>query len=181
MIGISAAAAGYWWRVTVPDKRVELSRSKKNGEVGELLETLREAEADAEGSKTKGSKRLERWLLNDWVNPSKKEPALPFLPQNAKFNSGDNPIIAAVSFLSYSMRKNRARSSWPPASQTPSANAPSTLSISFDHFFVYIAKQNTLVICSPAFCSTPFLTQKTPTHGGRPRATARNGAEAALT
>lgn len=49
----------------------------------------------ADGSGSQGDRRLERWLLRDWLDPSRrKEPALPFLPK-AKFNSGD----AAALFL----------------------------------------------------------------------------------
>jgi hypothetical protein len=83
----------FWWRVTVPEKRLEISRSKKSGELKEVLDDL--AEKNAAGSPTSGEKRVERWLLTDWLrNEKRKEPALPFLPRS-KFNSGDNPILAA--------------------------------------------------------------------------------------
>uniref|UniRef100_A0A7S3NQW6 Uncharacterized protein n=1 Tax=Aureoumbra lagunensis TaxID=44058 RepID=A0A7S3NQW6_9STRA len=89
VIGVSLGAALFWWRVTVPEKRLELSRSKKAGEVKEYLDKL----------ETNEERQFEKWLLNDWINPNKrKEPALPFLP-DGKFNSGDNPILAAGALI----------------------------------------------------------------------------------
>lgn len=89
VIAVSASAAAFWWYVTVPEKRLELSRSKKGGEIKELLDDLEED----------SDRKVERWLLNDWLNPDKrKEPALPFLPKG-KFNSGDNPILAAGALI----------------------------------------------------------------------------------
>ena len=86
-------AAGFvWWTQTVPAKRLEVSRSKKSGEIAELLDELDEAEAT-------GDRKLERWLLTDWREPSRRtEPALPMLPRS-KFNSGDNPIVAAAALI----------------------------------------------------------------------------------
>ncbi len=76
----------------MPAKRLEVSRSKKSGEIAELLDELDEAEAT-------GDRKLERWLLTDWREPSRrKEPALPMLPRS-KFNSGDNPIVAAAALI----------------------------------------------------------------------------------
>ena len=42
----------------------------------------------------------QRWLLSDWMDPktSKKAAALPLLPKS-KFNSGDNPILAATALI----------------------------------------------------------------------------------
>ena len=97
VIGASAAAGFVWWTQTVPAKRLEVSKSKRGGEIGEYLEELA-SEAEAAAGPTSGERRLERWLLTDWLNPSRKEPALPFLPK-AKFNSGDNPIIAATALI----------------------------------------------------------------------------------
>ena len=92
VIGVSGAAAFVWWTQTVPAKRLEVSRSKKSGEIAELLDELDEAEAT-------GDRKLERWLLTDWREPSRrKEPALPMLPKS-KFNSGDNPILAAAALI----------------------------------------------------------------------------------
>ena len=90
----TALPAIYWWRVTVPEKRLEISKSKKAGELKGVLDELAEENVEA-GTPTSGEKRLERWLLTDWLRQEKrKEPALPFLPRS-KFNSGDNPILAA--------------------------------------------------------------------------------------
>ena len=92
VIGASGAAGFVWWTQTVPAKRLEVSRSKKSGEIAELLDELDEAEAT-------GDRKLERWLLTDWREPSRrKEPALPMLPKS-KFNSGDNPILAAAALI----------------------------------------------------------------------------------
>ena len=92
VIGVSGAAAFVWWTQTVPAKRLEVSRSKKSGEIAELLDELDEAEAT-------GDRKLERWVLTDWREPSRrKEPALPMLPKS-KFNSGDNPVLAAAALI----------------------------------------------------------------------------------
>ena len=92
VVGVSGAAGFVWWTQTVPAKRLEVSRSKKSGEIAELLDELDEAEAT-------GDRKLERWLLTDWREPSRrKEPALPMLPKS-KFNSGDNPVLAAAALL----------------------------------------------------------------------------------
>ena len=92
VVGASGAAGFVWWTQTVPAKRLEVSRSKKSGEIAELLDELDEAEAT-------GDRKLERWVLTDWREPSRrKEPALPMLPRS-KFNSGDNPIVAAAALI----------------------------------------------------------------------------------
>ena len=92
VVGVSGAAGFVWWTQTVPAKRLEVSRSKKSGEIAELLDELDEAEAT-------GERQLERWLLTDWREPSRrKEPALPMLPKS-KFNSGDNPVLAAAALI----------------------------------------------------------------------------------
>ena len=92
VIGVSGAAGFVWWTQTVPAKRLEVSRSKKSGEIAELLDELDEAEAT-------GDRKLERWVLTDWREPSRrKEPALPMLPKS-KFNSGDNPVLAAAALI----------------------------------------------------------------------------------
>ena len=92
VVGASGAAGFVWWTQTVPAKRLEVSRSKKSGEIAELLDELDEAEAT-------GDRKLERWLLTDWREPSRRtEPALPMLPKS-KFNSGDNPVLAAAALI----------------------------------------------------------------------------------
>ena len=92
VVGVSGAAGFVWWTQTVPAKRLEVSRSKKSGEIAELLDELDEAEAT-------GDRKLERWLLTNWREPSRRtEPALPMLPRS-KFNSGDNPIVAAAALI----------------------------------------------------------------------------------
>jgi hypothetical protein len=85
-------AVGYviWDKVLVPQKRLELSRSKRSGEMKELLDQI----------ETSPSERpLEAWFFTDWLEArngtQQKKAAVPFLPKT-KFNSGDNPVIGAV-------------------------------------------------------------------------------------
>ena len=59
VIGVSGAAAFVWWTQTVPAKRLEVSRSKKSGEIAELLDELDEADREAEGQPTAGDRRVE--------------------------------------------------------------------------------------------------------------------------
>ena len=60
--------------------------------MAELADELDEAES-------LGDRELERWLLTNWREPSRRtEPALPMLPRS-KFNSGDNPIVAAAALI----------------------------------------------------------------------------------
>jgi hypothetical protein len=51
-------------------------------------------------TKTNSSRRFERWLFADWLQYSstKKEAALPIL-KKAKWNSGDNPVLAATALI----------------------------------------------------------------------------------
>jgi hypothetical protein len=54
----------------------------------------------------KGDRALERWLFTDWLvkdstirkGGRKKEPAIPIL-KNAKWNSGDNPVLVATTLI----------------------------------------------------------------------------------
>eukprot|EP00617_Octactis_speculum_P003008 CAMPEP_0185774068 /NCGR_PEP_ID=MMETSP1174-20130828/76590_1 /TAXON_ID=35687 /ORGANISM="Dictyocha speculum, Strain CCMP1381" /LENGTH=195 /DNA_ID=CAMNT_0028461069 /DNA_START=9 /DNA_END=596 /DNA_ORIENTATION=- len=100
VIGVSGAAAAVWWYVLVPAKRTELARDKRAGPLNDYLEDLREEETRADGRSLEGGKKVERWLLSDWLSPdtTRKAAALPFLPK-AKFNSGDNPILAAAALI----------------------------------------------------------------------------------
>ena len=50
---------------------------------------------------TQRDRSLERWLFTDWLEtkaPSSKPSALPVL-KNAKWNSGDNPVLAATALI----------------------------------------------------------------------------------
>ena len=90
VVGASSAAFAFWWTVTVPDKRVELSKSKAEG--GATREYLEEIRGDDE-------REFEQWLFTDWLSGKTRKPAaLPFL-KKAKFNSGDNPILAATALI----------------------------------------------------------------------------------
>jgi hypothetical protein len=95
---VSMTAAGYvlWDKVLVPQKRLELSRSKRGGEVKALLDEIQAAP---------GQRPLEAWFFTDWIEArngtqSKKKAAVPFLPKT-KFNSGDNPVIGAVAAIMF--------------------------------------------------------------------------------
>jgi hypothetical protein len=104
-----------------------LAISKSRGEVKEYLDELKasdpslvetdEDEFDGVATNstetapttatTKEDRGFERWLFTDWLIDNKsarqagrqKEPALPIL-KNAKWNSGDNPVLAATALLS---------------------------------------------------------------------------------
>lgn len=83
VVALCVVAAFVWANQVVPVSRTKLALSKKNGEVRDYLEELREDE----------DRPVERWLFNDWLQgPTKKDPALPLLPK-AKWNSGDNPVL----------------------------------------------------------------------------------------
>ena len=106
VIAASGGAAAFWWNVLVPARRTELALEKRNKEEGALggyLEELREVDRTAEdvdGESSIDKRPFERWLLSDWLREKsqQKAAALPFLPK-AKFNSGDNPILAATALI----------------------------------------------------------------------------------
>lgn len=62
----------------------------------------------ADGSAPADGRDFERWLFSDWLKNNKsasaggggrkKEPALPLL-KNAKWNSGDNPVLVASALI----------------------------------------------------------------------------------
>lgn len=88
----------------VPISRTKLAKSKRSGAVKEYLEDLQAAGnvTDVARDNTRG---FERWLFADWLNTldrtadrTRKDPALPIL-KNAKWNSGDNPILAATALI----------------------------------------------------------------------------------
>ena len=48
---------------------------------------------------TKNNRSFERWLFTDWLEKAPSKPsALPVL-KNAKWNSGDNPVLAATALI----------------------------------------------------------------------------------
>lgn len=92
--GILLGAGGIWWNEVIPQKREEVMKSKRQGEIKEYLEDLIENE-----NSTESSQGFQRWLFTDWVRQAKREggakpAALPFL-KKAKWNSGDNPVLVA--------------------------------------------------------------------------------------
>ncbi|GMI15488.1 hypothetical protein TrLO_g299 [Triparma laevis f. longispina] len=86
---LSYLAYSFWSKTLVPQKRLELSKSKRTGEVKQYLEDLSEGDEGRD---------VEKWLFSDWLNPGKKSRAVPFLKE-AKWNSGDNPVLATMGIL----------------------------------------------------------------------------------
>jgi hypothetical protein len=96
---VSAAAAWVWANQVVPTSRTKLALSKRQGAVKEYLDGLEQGAPEDE-------RQFEQWLFTDWLeqrntkaSPGRqKEPALPIL-KKAKWNSGDNPILAATALI----------------------------------------------------------------------------------
>lgn len=91
--GILYATSQVWWNSVIPIKREELLKSKREGDVKEYIDNLRNTTSEDE---TRG---FERWLFTDWIRAANKQSrvkpaALPFL-KKAKWNSGDNPVLVA--------------------------------------------------------------------------------------
>lgn len=121
----SAAATWVWANQVVPVSRTKLALSKRDGEIKEYLEELESLQQqpnssmnniDESGETEVGvtnnnNRQLEKWLFTDWLEQKKekdsagtrkpgrqKEPALPIL-KSAKWNSGDNPVLAATALI----------------------------------------------------------------------------------
>jgi len=123
IVVLCAITAWYWQTQVVPVSRTNLAMSKKKGPLRDYLQELEDAgdrqgdemvavvngTAAMQSSETNDgepSRAFERWLFTDWLQsdkPSKpgrqKEPALPIL-KDAKWNSGDNPVLAATALIS---------------------------------------------------------------------------------
>jgi hypothetical protein len=94
VIVLCVIAAVVWSEQVVPVSRTKLAISKRRGAVKEYLDELEEEEE---------SRPIEQWLFADWLRSragsnDKKEPALPIL-KNAKWNSGDNPVLVTSALL----------------------------------------------------------------------------------
>ena len=129
IIVLSGLAVWVWANQVVPVSRTSLALSKKKGPVKDYLDELRAAEnltysmdvpiANATASmpndgssanahskaSSQDTRDLERWLFTDWLRKDngdtpgrQKEPALPVL-KNAKWNSGDNPVLVASALI----------------------------------------------------------------------------------
>uniref|UniRef100_A0A7S2SL30 Transmembrane protein n=1 Tax=Eucampia antarctica TaxID=49252 RepID=A0A7S2SL30_9STRA len=109
---LSVVAAFVWANEVVPVSRQKLAISKRNGDVKEYLDELKEAsllDSDEELSSKPNDvlpnvgdgRDLERWLFSDWLNKNKqpKNPAIPFVLKKAKWNSGDNPVLVASALI----------------------------------------------------------------------------------
>ncbi len=119
---LSVIASQVWANGVVPVSRTKLALSKRDGEVNEYLEGLKEGslaaiENDVDDEQEKSTRNIEikpnvgdgrdveRWLFSDWLNDNKssgggrkKEPALPIL-KKAKWNSGDNPVLVTAAIM----------------------------------------------------------------------------------
>jgi hypothetical protein len=118
---LSVIASFVWANEVVPVSRTKLALSKRDGEVKEYLDSLKEAslvsvEGDVDGNETSArnveikpnvgdGRDVERWLFSDWLNNNKstgggrkKDPALPIL-KKAKWNSGDNPVLVTAAIM----------------------------------------------------------------------------------
>jgi len=102
IIVMSAVAYYVWDTQVVPTSRTKLALQKrKGGQVDQYLEELLDEQASRD-------RKLEQWLFTDWLETKssarqkkagrQKEPALPIL-KNAKWNSGDNPVLAATALI----------------------------------------------------------------------------------
>mmetsp|Transcript_24959 Transcript_24959/g.69088 ORF Transcript_24959/g.69088 Transcript_24959/m.69088 type:complete len:253 (-) Transcript_24959:47-805(-) len=79
--------------------------SGKGLPISQTLSSIETAESDINPTgQASDDRSFERWLFTDWLENNKpaagrqKEPALPVLKQ-AKWNSGDNPILAATALI----------------------------------------------------------------------------------
>lgn len=122
---LCVVAANVWANQVVPVSRTKLAISKSRGEVKEYLDELKASDpsladsvedelfgvssnsTETMAAPIKDDRAFERWLFTDWLVDNKsarqagrqKEPALPIL-KNAKWNSGDNPVLVATALLS---------------------------------------------------------------------------------
>lgn len=101
VVAISIAAAYVWSTQVVPVSRTKLALSKKSGEVRNYLDELQQDKDGTVESGGGGDRKFEQWLFTDWLQTDKKkkkDPALPIL-KKAKWNSGDNPVLAATALI----------------------------------------------------------------------------------
>jgi hypothetical protein len=121
------AVAWVWAYQVVPVARTNLAISKRSGPVADYLEELLQVSTPSGNTTsdtpmemlenthpngtvtesknlTSRTRAFERWLFSDWLDKPKrksgrqKDPALPIL-KNAKWNSGDNPVLAATALI----------------------------------------------------------------------------------
>lgn len=113
---LSVVASIVWAQDVVPVSRTKLALSKRDGEVKEYLDDLRQGylnstdvEIDPKGVQVRPNvgdgRDFERWMFSDWLNNNKsagkgrkKEPAIPIL-KKAKWNSGDNPVLVTAALM----------------------------------------------------------------------------------
>jgi len=113
---LSFIAAQVWANEVVPVSRTKLALSKRDGQVQEYLDELKDgyiSKLDEEDNPLPQGDQLpikpnvgdgrdfERWLFSDWLNSKKgasKPSAIPIL-KKAKWNSGDNPVLVTSALL----------------------------------------------------------------------------------
>jgi len=112
---LSVIASSVWANSVVPVSRTKLAISKNRGQVKEYLEELKEGtnttsiitteeglEQEVEMNTEDFRRGFERWLFTDWLqdnkSATKKPSAVPFL-KDAKWNSGDNPVLVTSGLL----------------------------------------------------------------------------------
>lgn len=109
---LSIVAYFVWANEVVPVSRTKLALSKRDGEVKAYLDDLKGVNKteviNDEGNlriSSNDGRNFERWLFSDWMNDNKsakggrqKPSALPVL-KNAKWNSGDNPVLVTTAML----------------------------------------------------------------------------------
>eukprot|EP01025_Chloroclados_australasicus_P011390 TRINITY_DN14920_c0_g4_i1.p2 TRINITY_DN14920_c0_g4~~TRINITY_DN14920_c0_g4_i1.p2 ORF type:complete len:177 (-),score=9.53 TRINITY_DN14920_c0_g4_i1:356-886(-) len=112
VLGITGAAALYWWKILVPSERASLGRSKRLGPFKQYL-------VDIQGDE---SRKVERWFYRDWLNQLEQgklgkinvnnetentemdqlnvsESEQAYEDKQPRFFSLDNPIIATATIL----------------------------------------------------------------------------------
>jgi len=115
---LSVVASIVWAQEVVPVSRTKLALSKRDGQVKEYLDDLKQGYLNSTnidddidpkniqvGANVGDGRDFERWLFTDWLNNNKsagngrkKEPALPIL-KKAKWNSGDNPVLVTAALM----------------------------------------------------------------------------------
>ena len=99
---LSALCVFVWSNQVVPVSRTNLAIAKKSGPLKDYLDELREGGNSTDAGRD--GKEFERWLFTDWLQKPaskggrQKEPAIPVL-KNAKWNSGDNPVLVASTLI----------------------------------------------------------------------------------